>query len=139
MLCVFLILMQRMFFAFSCMNCFPSASDVVFPKPLSWRCEHEDYSTLCWILTLSNFQNGERRLFSYLTIPSKLLNFDNSTIADSAQTEYCPTFHCSSVHPYVTGVTSYISHIHKGINAMLIIRGPIKPYISDSKSSWLSF
>ena len=32
---------------------------------------------------------------------------------------------CSSV----TGVTSHISHIYKGINAMLIIRGPIKPYI----------
>ena len=28
-----------------------------------------------------------------------------------------------------TGVTSHISHIYKGINAMLIIRGPIKPYI----------
>ena len=32
-------------------------------------------------------------------------------IADSAQTEYCPTFHCSSVRVSVTGVTSYISHI----------------------------
>ena len=28
----------------------------------------------------------------------------------------------------VTGVTYHISHIYKGINAMLIIRGPIKPY-----------
>ena len=27
----------------------------------------------------------------------------------------------------VTGVTSHISHIYKGINAMLIIKGPIKP------------
>ena len=26
-----------------------------------------------------------------------------------------------------TGVTAHISHIYKGINAMLIIRGPIKP------------
>ena len=34
-----------------------------------------------------------------------------------------------SVCPSVTGVTSHISHIYKGINAMLIIRGPIKPYI----------
>ena len=50
-------------------------------------------------------------------------------IADSAQTEYCPTFQCSSVRPCVTGVTSHIYHIYKGINAMLIIRGPIKPYI----------
>ena len=35
----------------------------------------------------------------------------------------------STVRPCVTGVTSHISHIYKGINAMLIIRGPIKPYI----------
>ena len=48
-------------------------------------------------------------------------------IADSAQTEYCPTFPLS-VRVFVTGVTSHISHIYKGINAMLIIRGPIKPY-----------
>ena len=50
-------------------------------------------------------------------------------IADSAQTEYCTTFHCPSVRSCVTVVTSHISHIYKGINAMLIIRGPIKPYI----------
>ena len=50
-------------------------------------------------------------------------------IADSAQTEYCTTFHCPSVCPFVTGVTSHISHIYKGINAMLIIREPIKPCI----------
>ena len=37
--------------------------------------------------------------------------------ADSAQTEYCTTF------------PSHISHKYKGINATLIIRGPIKPYI----------
>ena len=35
----------------------------------------------------------------------------------------------ASVRPFVTGVTSHISHIYKGITAMLIIRGPIKPYI----------
>ena len=34
-----------------------------------------------------------------------------------------------SVRPSVTGMTSLISHIYKGINAMLIIRGPIKPCI----------
>ena len=34
----------------------------------------------------------------------------------------------SYVRPDVTGVTSHISHIYKGINVMLIIRGPIKPY-----------
>ena len=50
-------------------------------------------------------------------------------IADSALTEYCTTFHCPSVCSSVTGVTPHISHIYKGINAMFIIRGPIKPYI----------
>ena len=64
------------------------------------------------------------------TINNKIL------IADSAQTEYCSTFHCSSVPSCVTGVTSHISHIYKGINA---IRGPINPCNPESKSSWLSF
>ena len=32
------------------------------------------------------------------------------------------------VRAFVTGVTSHISHIYKGINTMLIISGPIKPY-----------
>ena len=40
---------------------------------------------------------------------------------------YFPLF--VSVLVFVTGMTSYISHIYKGITAMLIIRGPIKPYI----------
>ena len=44
-----------------------------------------------------------------------------------------------SVRPCVTGVTSPISHIYKGINAMLIIRDPSTPIYSESKSSWLSF
>ena len=35
----------------------------------------------------------------------------------------------STVRVSVTGVPSHISHIYKGINAMLIIRGPIKPCI----------
>ena len=34
-----------------------------------------------------------------------------------------------SVRASVTGVTSHISHIYKGINTMLIILGPTKPYI----------
>ena len=34
-----------------------------------------------------------------------------------------------SVRASVTCVTPHISHIYTGINAMLIIRGPIKPYI----------
>ena len=45
-------------------------------------------------------------------------------IADSVQIGYCTTF-LLSVCLSVTGVTSHISHIYKGINAMLII----KPYI----------
>ena len=36
--------------------------------------------------------------------------------------------HCPSVRVLVTGVTSHIYRIYKGINAMLIIREPIKPY-----------
>ena len=44
--------------------------------------------------------------------------------ADSVQTEYCSTF-LLSVRLFVTGVTSHIFHIYKGINASLIIRGPI--------------
>ena len=35
----------------------------------------------------------------------------------------------STVRVFVTGVTSHNSHIYKGINAMLNIRGPIKPCI----------
>ena len=50
--------------------------------------------------------------------------FPWSSFADSVQTEYCTTF-LLSVCLSVTGVTSHISHIYKGINAMLII----KPYI----------
>ena len=38
---------------------------------------------------------------------------------------YFPLSVCASV----TGVASQISHTYKGISAMLIIRGPIKPYI----------
>ena len=43
---------------------------------------------------------------------------------NTALLSYCP-----SVRLSVTGVTSHISHIYKGINAMLIIRGPINPNI----------
>ena len=43
--------------------------------------------------------------------------------------------HCPSVLAFVTGVTSHISHIYTGINAMLIIRGPIKSYIHIALSS----
>ena len=38
-----------------------------------------------------------------------------------------------SVCSCVTGVTSHISHIYKGINAMLIIRDPSTPIYSESK------
>ena len=75
--------------------------------------------------------------------PRTLRNFCSLSfhvsIADSAQTEYCSTFHCSCVRPCVTGVTSHISHIYKGINAILIIRDASTPIYSESKSSWLSF
>ena len=43
------------------------------------------------------------------------------------------------VCPCVTGVTSHISHIYKGIHALLIIRDPSTSIYSESKSSWLSF
>ena len=61
----------------------------------------------------------------------------SSWIADSAQTEYCTTFHfpsvCISVH-----VTSHISLIYIGISAIQCVRGPIKPYIyTETNSSWL--
>ena len=65
--------------------------------------------------------------------------FHSFSIADSAQTEYCSTFHFPCVRAFVTGVTSHISHIYKGINATLIIRDPSTPIYSESKSSWLSF
>ena len=61
-----------------------------------------------------------------------------SVIADSAQTEYCTTFPLS-VRPFVTDMTSHISHMYKGINAMLIMRDPSTPIYSESKSFWLSF
>ena len=58
-----------------------------------------------------------------------VVTFKQELFADSAQTEYCSTFHyCLSIRPCVTGVTSHISHIYKGINAMYIIGGLIKPY-----------
>ena len=53
---------------------------------------------------------------------------------NTALLSYCPC-----VRVFVTGVTSHISHIYKGINAMLIIRDPSTPIYSESKSSWLSF
>ena len=43
-----------------------------------------------------------------------------------------------SVRSCVTGVTSHISHIYKGINAMLIIWGPIKSYIKIILSIFLA-
>ena len=63
----------------------------------------------------------------------------NLTIADSAQTEYCSTFHCPCVRVSVTCVTSLISRIYKGINAMLSSGDPSSTIYTESKSSWLSF
>ena len=63
------------------------------------------YFLFClWIRSVEKY-------FLFLRIQFKL---------DTALLSYCP-FVC----PSVTGVTSHISHIYKGINAMLII----KPYI----------
>ena len=59
--------------------------------------------------------NPNRPMVALLRIQFKL---------NTALLSYCPC-----VRSCVTGVTSHISHIYKGINAMLIIRGPIKPYI----------
>ena len=56
-----------------------------------------------------------------ITLPASNCGFSSNWIL-----HYFPL----SVRVSVTGVTSHISHIYKGINAMLIIRGPIKPYIS---------
>ena len=97
------------------------------------------YTTL--LLEYSSYQHHKYDCSNYYIYSNKFpplhgsigTHFAKFLIADSAQTEYCSTFHCSSVCSCVTGVTSHISHIYKGINAMLIIWGPIK------ESSWLSF
>ena len=49
-------------------------------------------------------------------------------ILDSAKAEYCTSFHFSSVRP-CTGGTSQFFSMYKGIYAIRIITGPIKPYI----------
>ena len=91
-------------------------------------------------LSYYNFQIPPRTLCRISTdcFAETLVTVSFDHIADSAQTEYCPTFPLS-VRPCVTGMTSHISHIYKGINAMLIIRDPSTPIYSESKSSWLSF
>ena len=68
----------------------------------------------------------EFRKWSILRIQLKL----NTALLSTVRPSVCPS---------VTGVTSHISHIYKGINAMLIIRDPSTPIYSESKSSWLSF
>ena len=71
----------------------------------------ESSSPALWVEVL--FWRGKSRsLWTKLRIQLKL------------NTALLSTFRAS-----VTGVTSHISHIYKGINAMLIIRGPIKPCI----------
>ena len=101
-----------------------------------------------WVCTLHSITIQNMRFrnlfgggFLYGSLYANVANFCSETlfancctvsiylqIADSAQTEYCTTFPLS-VRPFVTGMTSHISHIYKGINAMLIIRGPSKPCI----------
>ena len=95
---------------------------------------------LCHLSTKDLLRNLGQ-LVKFFLFPKKdlLANLDNwSIFADSVQTEYCPTFHLS-VCLSVTGVTSHISHIYKGINAMLIIRDTSTTIYSESKSFWLSF
>ena len=77
-------------------------------------------------LNLSAFV--QHRLLPLLLSLYRAVALFSQNIADSFQTEYCSTF-LLSVCSCVTAVTSHISHIYKGINALLIIRGPIKPYI----------
>ena len=55
-------------------------------------------------------------------------SFEKLRILLKQNTALLSTVH-PSVRPSVTGVTSHFSHIYKGINAMLIIWGPIKPCI----------
>ena len=63
-------------------------------------------------------------------------------IADSAQIEYCTTFHCPTVRASVTGVTSHISHIytrhkchvkHQGSHQTLYILNQNRPGYLSSK------
>ena len=56
-----------------------------------------------------------------------------SYVADSAQTEYCSTFHCSSVRPCVTGVTSHISHIYKGINSIFWFKIILSIFVANTR------
>ena len=68
-------------------------------------------------------------IFSILRIQLKL----NTALLSTVRSSVCPP---------VTGVTSHISHIYKGMNAMLSsgTHQPLYIYIySESKSSWLSF
>ena len=64
---------------------------------------------------------------------------DHHFIADSFKLDTALLSYCPCVRSCVTGVTFHISHIYKGISAMLIIRDPSTPIYSESKSSWLSF
>ena len=74
--------------------------------------ETEQY---CFENHVYGFENHSNQGFMILRIQLKL---------NTALLSYCPFVRAS-----VTGVTSHISHIYKGINAMLTIRGPIKPCI----------
>ena len=91
---------------------------------------------LAWLLSFVSLQSYPS-FFPYFLCCFLSYLFVPSVIADSAQTELRIQLKLNTallstvrsfVRPCVTGVTSHISHIYKGINAMLIIRGPIKPY-----------
>ena len=115
---------------------------VVWARQELWKAISGVWSLLTFRLNINIIKSIFINFFSQLTFLlniihvtiniTNIININiniNTIIADSAQTEYCPTFHCPTVRPSVTGVTSHISHIYKGINAMLFTRGPIKPYI----------
>ena len=96
-----------------------------------WACRYLYLFTLGWKhinLNGSEVTRGATSLLDGNTSTPTQPTHSRIHNADSAQTEYCSTFP-QSVRVSVTGVTSHIYPIYKGINAMLIIRGPIKPYI----------
>ena len=96
----------------------------------TWKMQNPGYNGLwkdkrqCQILGLSEEQNIICTFFKL-----RILLKQNTALL-------------STVRPFVTGVISHISQIHKGINASLMISwsgDPSNPIYSESKSSWLSF
>ena len=112
-------------------------ANVLVDLPRKWSCQiwkqYSNMSARCQITLqrsahsqeVASMSAAERRRYlfenwrkadTFLRIQLKL----NTALLSTVRPSVCPS---------VTGVTSHISHIYKGINAMLIIRGPIEPYI----------